>query len=277
MIEIILFSSMLITVGLLVGAFAASIGLGGGIIIMPFLLLVLQIEPANAVGISLFAITATTASASIGYIRQKKVDFRLALLYDIFDIPGVIIGAIFTTILPGWLLATICGLVLCTLSILIIRKGWSNKLCETEPSKVSNLENKNGLVENIPPKNDYYSPRNLVFASCSSFIGGVMTGLIGMSGGVTDTTSMILLGVPAVTAVATSEVAMLLTNFVGMFMQGLIGHLRFDIAIPLAIGTFIGAQFGCKLSGKISTKYIRMLLGSISLIMGLQLLVTILF
>ncbi len=275
MITMILLPLLLIFVGGLIGTFAASIGIGGGILMMPFLLLVLRIAPANAVAVSLFAITGTTASASIGYLRLKKVDLRLALLYDIFDIPGVFVGALFTNILPEALLIVICGGVMCTLSLLIIRRGWqgstySDVTTADMPTRVAQIE-----IAPSSLNSHMYLPRNLVIASVSSFVGGLITGLVGMSGGLTDTTTMILLGVPVFTAVATSEVAMLLTNLSGVFMQGILGHLIIELAIPLTIGTFIGAQFGCRLSSKISTRQIRLILGGIALLTGVRLLATI--
>lgn len=73
-----------------------------------YLILVFNLLPQNAIVISLVAMCGTTISASLGYIKQKRVDYKLALLYDILDIPGVIVGAYLTTILPKNLLIGIC-------------------------------------------------------------------------------------------------------------------------------------------------------------------------
>ena len=112
---------ILLGLGFAVGLPASMCGLGGGFILVPTLILAFNISPQNAIAISLVAMCGTTFSASIGYIKQKRVDYKLALLYDIFDIPGVIIGAYLTTILPKNLLIGICGLFILFLSLMMIR------------------------------------------------------------------------------------------------------------------------------------------------------------
>lgn len=97
---IFVLNSTLIVIGIIVGIIASMVGLGGGFLIVPILILIFQLAPKNAIAISLVAITGTTISATISYIRQKRIDFKLGLLYDFLDIPGIIFGAYLTTILP---------------------------------------------------------------------------------------------------------------------------------------------------------------------------------
>lgn len=100
---------VLLMLGFIVGLPASMCGLGGGFILVPTLILVFNLSPQNAIAISLVAMCGTTISATLGYIKQKRVDYKLALLYDIFDIPGVVVGAYLTTILPKNLLIGLCG------------------------------------------------------------------------------------------------------------------------------------------------------------------------
>jgi len=66
--------------------------------------------------------TMLTLSSTVGYWRQKCVDIKLAIAYDIFDIPGIILGAILTTILPLYILEIFCGVSICLLAALVIFK-----------------------------------------------------------------------------------------------------------------------------------------------------------
>jgi uncharacterized membrane protein YfcA len=70
-----------------------TIGFGGGILWMPFLLIVSQLQPQSAILTSLCIQTFGTASGSIAYIRQKKTDNRLALFLLAIAIPGLYLGA----------------------------------------------------------------------------------------------------------------------------------------------------------------------------------------
>jgi hypothetical protein len=105
----------------------------------------------------------------------------------------------------------------------------------------------------------------------SSFVGGIVTGLAGLGGGITDVTSMILLGVPTHIAVATSEFAMAITNGVGVVTHGLLNNLLLEYAIPITIGTIVGAQLGCLFAKRVNGKAIRSILFLITILAGIRL------
>ncbi len=78
--------------GILISTVVSSIGIGGGILWMPFLLVVLKMNPETAVSTSLLIQTFGKGSGSIAYIRQRTVDHKLALLLILIAVPGVMIG-----------------------------------------------------------------------------------------------------------------------------------------------------------------------------------------
>lgn len=79
--------------GICIATIVTVVGFGGGILWMPFLLIVLGIEPATALLTSLLIQTAGTASGSFAYVRNKTADVRLALLLLIIGFPGLVAGA----------------------------------------------------------------------------------------------------------------------------------------------------------------------------------------
>lgn len=239
----------LIIIGLFIGFIVSMIGLAGGVFFIPLLVLFYGIEPASAVGISLFAMLGVTLASSISYFLQKKVDIKLSLLYNLFDIPGVMIGAILTVIIASNLLLLFCGLIILVMGI---------SLLFYEQLKLNRKNKKRKIKE-------YF------FASISSLFGGLITGLCGMGGGTTDTTTMILFGVPISTAVASSEFAMLLTNIVGLLVHGYLGNIDYAIALPLFIGSIFGAIIGPYYSKRVKTNTLRKLLAFFVLFLGLRL------
>jgi uncharacterized membrane protein YfcA len=97
--------------GVLIAAAASSVGIGGGILWMPFFLIVLRTAPETAVLTSLIIQAAGMASGSIAYWRRRRVDYRLALFLLPATIPGiaagVYIGSRITTAHMELLLGTI--------------------------------------------------------------------------------------------------------------------------------------------------------------------------
>jgi uncharacterized membrane protein YfcA len=262
---------MLLLLGFIVGLPASMCGLGGGFILVPTLIIVFNLPPQNAVAISLVAMCGTTFSAAFGYIRQRRVDYKLALLYDIFDVPGVIIGAYMTTLLPKDLLVGLCGFFILFLSLLLLRnmrasssstkneelnvtaKGWRRRISDTS----------NKVFE--------YEIRRPILAMISSLMSGLVTGLAGLGGGITDTTTMILLGIPTHIAVATSEFAMALTNGVGVAAHGILQNITIEYAIPLTIGTIFGAQIGVLVAERTKRKTLRKIISVIAFLPSLRL------
>lgn len=260
---------LLFTAGLLISVPSAMVGLGGGILIVPALILIFQLPPENAIAVSLVAISGTTISATLGYIKQKRVDYKLALLYDILDVPGVAIGAYLTTLLLSKFLVGICGIFIIIISISLVRYKKNFELKSSLEGR-SNKGWKREVTHSSGEKSVYFI-RNLYAPLISSFLGGLVTGLSGLGGGITDTTTMILLGVPSHIAVASSEFAMALTNGTGVLVHGLLNNVLIEYALPLTLGTVIGAQVGCMIAKRVRADVLRKILSIIAFLVGLRL------
>lgn len=79
--------------GILISAAVSSIGLGGGILWMPYFLIIYELSPETAVLTSLLIQTAGMGSGSIAFFRQKRVDHKLGLLLLAIALPGIAGGA----------------------------------------------------------------------------------------------------------------------------------------------------------------------------------------
>lgn len=77
-----------------VGIVGNVIGIGGGILLVPFFLLYMHLSPVKASGLSLFTILASSSGGSFKFIKEKIIDFKLYLMIVLFAVPGVIAGSI---------------------------------------------------------------------------------------------------------------------------------------------------------------------------------------
>ena len=271
------FFSVLLLLGIAVGVPASMCGLGGGFILVPTLILVFNLAPQHAIAISLVAMCGTTISATLGYIKQKRVDYKLAILYDIFDIPGVILGAYLTTILPQNILVGTCGLFILVLSTLMLKDIRTKK--EPKLTCVKEIKSEKGWTRKVNDCTNHifeYKIRKPGFIVLSSLLSGLVTGLAGLGGGITDTTTMMLLGVPAHIAVASSEFAMALTNGAGVITHGFFQNIAIDYALPVTIGTIIGAQIGVFLAKRTKQKTLKTILTVIAMFFSVRLILDVL-
>ena len=74
--------------GLVVGVLVGLTGMGGGALLAPILILFFRIPPVWAVGTDIAYSTVTKAVGSIVHIRQKTVNFRIALWLGCGSIPA---------------------------------------------------------------------------------------------------------------------------------------------------------------------------------------------
>jgi uncharacterized membrane protein YfcA len=82
----------LIAIGLVAGLFSALFGVGGGIVIVPLLLLVLGFDGKVATGTSLAAIAITALAGTIFYSFEGHVDVAHAALVGLPAAAGAVGG-----------------------------------------------------------------------------------------------------------------------------------------------------------------------------------------
>ncbi len=83
----------LVLIGLAAGFFSALFGVGGGIVIVPLLMLLLAFDTRGAAGTSLAAIGVIALAGTIAYGVRGEVDFGYAALVGLPAAAGAVAGA----------------------------------------------------------------------------------------------------------------------------------------------------------------------------------------
>jgi uncharacterized protein len=97
--------------GVLIASASTSVGIGGGILWMPFFLIILKIDPETAVMTSLVIQAVGMGSGSIAYLRTQKVDCSLAAILLLSTIPGIAVGVYAGTLFETGHLTLLLGLI----------------------------------------------------------------------------------------------------------------------------------------------------------------------
>jgi len=79
-------------VGLAVGVLTGVVGIGGGFLFVPALVVLADLPMKTAVGTSLLVITMNTLAGSLAYRGQVDVPWRVVVLFAAFAISGIVIG-----------------------------------------------------------------------------------------------------------------------------------------------------------------------------------------
>jgi uncharacterized membrane protein YfcA len=232
------FVIFLFLLGLGAGTVGSIIGIGGGIIITPALTL-MGFTPVHIASTSLIAVTSTSASSTIAYSRQKKIEYRIGLKMVIFSIPGSIIGAFIST----------------DISLEFFKLSFAILLMLTG----AYILFKNSILKN--PNKKPKTSISLLICYTAAFIAGIISSLFGVGGGIIFVPIMVLIfQMTMAKAAPTSQLILFITSLMGTFTYILLSKPDYLNALFLAGGAFIGGQIGAKLSNYIKERTLQKLL-----------------
>jgi len=112
----------LVLIGLVAGALAASLGVGGGIVYVPALVTLFAFAQHEAQGTSLAVIIPTTALAATIHGRAGRVDWRTAILLGCGGVVGGLLGARVALSLEAPVLRKMFAMFLVVMAIRMLRR-----------------------------------------------------------------------------------------------------------------------------------------------------------
>jgi uncharacterized membrane protein YfcA len=234
---------LLVAIGFFAGGFGALAGVGGGIIVTPLLAIYFGLPMHQAIGVTLLCVIATSTATSSMYVERHVTDVRLGMTLELATTVGALIAALVAHKINRRTLAMLFACFLLYSAISMIKKAWGSRSAKRE--------------EVIPD----YTPQNYPAGLAASLIAGGFSGLLGIGGGPVKVPVMLLfMKVPLRVAAATSNFMIGVTAATSAYVYWGRGDIRLDIAAPLVAGVFTGSLLGAKISPKIRSFYILMLL-----------------
>jgi uncharacterized membrane protein YfcA len=110
--SILLFTLALAGGSVAAGLLGALTGLGGGVVIVPLLVLLFGVDIRYAIGASLVSVIATSSGAAAAYVREGYSNIRAGMFLEIATTAGALSGAMVATKVPTSGLAIVFGCVL---------------------------------------------------------------------------------------------------------------------------------------------------------------------
>ena len=219
----------LLLVGALAGVVSGLLGVGGGIVLTPFLHYVMDQPWGEAVALSLFVIAVQAPIGVWRHARKGHVDWRLGLLLAAGGAGGVWLGA--------WLLPrlSVPGLKL-LFALLMAFAAWRL----AKPTRLAPTA----------------AAARLPTALAVGFGAGVVSRILGVGGGVLTVPSMALLGISVHTAVASSLVAVF-SNAALATGANLAMGLAWQAGVLLAVGAVAGTVLGARIAHSLPAHHLR--------------------
>ncbi|MBS7644688.1 MAG: sulfite exporter TauE/SafE family protein [Candidatus Bathyarchaeia archaeon] len=241
-----------------IGAISSILGIGGGSLFVPLMVLGLGLDGRTAVGTSLFIILFTALSSTLAYAREHMIDYELALTLSLGTVPGSLIGAYTTRFISSSWLTIAFSVFLCLTAarMLIPPKAYR------EGSEGPRAQD---TVRSLPDARWDRSIYRMQLKPgvAASFIAGFVSSLLGIGGGVVMVPAMnLLLGVPIHLSVAASMLIICFTSSSGVIVHWTLRQVSLYFGIVIAIGACIGAQIGAHTAYKIKPLMLKRLFGA---------------
>ena len=255
--------------------------MGGGVVVVPILVLFFSLDTHQAVGTSLVMILFTAVSATLAYHRQRRIDWKIGIVGASATVPGAAIGAYATKFFSSGSLTIIFGASLFFVAAAMLLRSFHNR---------SNQEN--GIL--IKSANDsvhgkwtwrrrivdadgriFKYDANVYSGLAFLFFGGLASGFLGIGGGLIVVPILAaVIGLPMHLAVATSMLTMIFTSISGVSTHIMLGNVLVAYAAPLVVGIVLGAQIGARAAKRLRSVSLEMIFAVALLGIGILLIVS---
>lgn len=113
--------------GVLVGIFSALFGVGGGIVMVPFMVLVLGLTQHVSEGTSLLVIVPTALAGAIAHHKRGYLDGKGAITLAAGGVVGAFLGALLSLELPGEVLRNLFAALVAVVGVRLVVDGLRNR------------------------------------------------------------------------------------------------------------------------------------------------------
>ena len=239
---------VILLVSIVAGFVGALFGLGGGVLIIPFLTLVEGVPVPLAVGASVVSVVATSSASAATYVQDRLTNLRLGMFLEIGTVAGAITGAFVAVYLSASALFILFGLILLYATIIMIKARGIDFPANVKPDKLSRiLALGNQYEDHSLNRIVKYEVTRTPLTVFIGYTAGIVSGLLGVGGGIINVPTMNLVSkVPVKVASATSNFMIGVTAAASGSVYLLRGDVHPLIVAPLIIGVAGGALLGTR-------------------------------
>lgn len=237
----------------LAGFFGALLGVGGGVFIVPVMVLLFHLPMKVAVAASIVSVIATSNAGGSSYVDQRITNLKLAMFLEIATTIGALSGALLAIYLQQWAMLIIFAVMLAYMSYAAFatrnlddRKIAAGEFANAKPDRISRYLGLHGTYHDLAAHRDVeYVIHGATIGASISYLAGLASGMLGVGGGVLKVSAMNrYMNVPMKVAVGTSKLMIGVTAAVSSILFFLAGLIHFSVVAPVALGTTIGATIG---------------------------------
>jgi uncharacterized protein len=265
------FSILLLFFSFLAGLVGSLTGLGGGIIVIPVLVLLFHINIHYAMGASLISVIVTSSGAASAYLREGYTNVRIGMFLETAAVLGAFVGALMISVIPKNYLTIIFSLVLFISAYMNLkRREESEAYTASHPwSSALKLDGTYPVMMQPVAYKVQHAPLGLLIMG----IAGMISGLLGVGSGSLKVLAMDqALRLPYKVATTTSNFMIGITAATSAGVYFAMGYINPAITFPVVLGVFAGSIVGARALSFLNIYSLRFLFSIMICLIGLQML-----
>lgn len=246
---ILVFSLVTAVISFLAGFIGWLTGLGGGVVIVPALVLGLGVDIRYAVGAALVSVIATSSGAAAAYVEEGYTNLRLGMFLELATTAGALGGAFLAARVAPSAIAMVFGIVLLGV-VLFSPRGERAARSSISTDRLAAWLRLEGA---LPPSEGTlpYRATRVGLGFALMVLAGALSGLLGIGSGAMKVLAMDwAMRVPFKVSTATSNFMIGVTAAASAGYYLTAGYLDPGLTMPVMLGVLAGALTGARLLGR---------------------------
>jgi uncharacterized membrane protein YfcA len=255
------------------GAFAAGLlgsltGLGGGVVIVPLLVLC-GVDIHYAMGASLVSVIATSSGAAAAYVKEGYSNIRIGMFLEVATTIGAVSGALLLAEIKPADISVVFGVVLIVSAYLSLRPHPEAK-ADAAPDPLASRLRFDGdypTPEGRRGYHVYHVPAGFVLM----YVAGLLSGLLGIGSGAFKVLAMDqVMRIPFKVSTTTSNfmIGVTAAASAGIYLRS--GYIDPGLAMPVMLGVLTGSLLGARVLMTARTIVLRRIFAAVILALAVQ-------
>ena len=229
--------------GAVAGSLGAMLGIGGGVFLIPLLNVGLGLPFKTASGISLMTVIATSNVVAMSSASRRVVNLRLGMLLQAAAVAGGLSGALIVERLEVRTLYIVFASVTAIIAVVMLSRLDRRNVILDDSIDPGVLGGR--FYEDESGREVLYRVKRLPAALGVSVGGGIVSGLLGIGGGILQVPALnAWCGVPMRAAAATTAAMIGITALGSAPIYYARGHIAAPLAAAAVLGVLAGSRVG---------------------------------
>lgn len=266
--NVLAFTSLIALGALGAGFLGALTGLGGGVVIVPFLVL-MGVDIRYAIGASLVSVIATSSGAAASYVKEGYSNIRIGMLLEIATTFGALTGAYLVDLIPTGGLSIVFGIVLLLSAYLSLRSRRRHFAMEKADPLAARLRLDSTYP--TPEGRQPYHVHGVPLGFGLMYVAGCLSGLLGIGSGALKVLAMDqAMRIPFKVSTTTSNfmIGVTAAASAGVYLHR--GQIVPGLAMPVMLGVLTGSLLGARVLMSAQPRLLRRVFSVVILLLAIQ-------